>query len=299
MQVLKELSYNPNLSLALGYFDGVHLAHRSVIMSAVDYAKKNGTKSAVITFDNHPCCYIWGVCPKYILTRKMREEKIKALGVDYIYELDFESISNLTAEEYLKNILIKYFKPFSISVGWNHHFGCKKSGNAEFLRVKARDFGYDFFELPPQKFDNDLISSTLIRNLLTEGDIAKANKLLGYDFTIYGKVVQGNQVGRTIGFKTANLNYPTELITLPFGVYETETLYNGRSYKSISNFGVRPTLGGTTAVLEVHLLDFDKNIYGENLSVKFKRMIRPEQKFSDVNELKSQIEKDISIIKSY
>ena len=110
MQIFTELNKNPNLSLALGYFDGVHQGHQAVIKKAVDFAHKNNTKSAVITFKDHPCCYFWGVCPKYILTRKSREEKIAALGVDYLYELDFESISGLTAEEYLRDILIKYFR---------------------------------------------------------------------------------------------------------------------------------------------------------------------------------------------
>ena len=292
MQIFSELNKNPNLSLALGYFDGVHLGHQAVIKNAVDFAHQNGNKSAVITFSDHPCCYFWGVCPKYILTRKEREEKIAELGVDYLYELDFESISGLTAEDYLKNILVKHFTPSSISTGWNHNFGYKKSGNVKFLAQHAKKFDYKYFDLPPQKKDNEIISSTSIRKLLSAGKIEKANSMLGYNFLISGEVITGNRIGRTIGFKTANLLYPPELIDLPFGVYSVDTQFG----KGIANFGTRPTVDGKGTLLEVHILDFDKDIYGQNLTVKFNKMIRTEKKFPSLDALKTQIKLDINSI---
>ncbi len=292
MQVFTELTKNPALSIALGFFDGVHLGHRAVIQSAVDFAKKNNTKSAVITFADHPCCYFWGVCPKYILTRKEREKRIEALGVDYLYELDFESISGLTAEEYLRDILVKYFTPLAISTGWNHNFGCKKSGDVKFLAQNAKKYGYEYFELPPQKIEKEIISSTQIRKLLANGNIEKANTMLGQKFSIEGEVVKGNQIGRTIGFRTANLVYPPELIELPYGVYSVETTYG----KGIANFGIRPTVNGSNAVLEVHIIDFDKDIYGETIKTEFNKMIRPEKKFPSLEALKNQIHEDIKQI---
>lgn len=292
MKIFTELNKNPNLSLALGFFDGVHLGHKAVIKSAVDFAKQNGNKSAVVTFSDHPCCYFWGVCPKYILSRKQREEKIEALGVDYLYELDFESIAGLTAQDYLKDILINHFTPVSISTGWNHNFGCKKSGDVKFLRKNSKKYDYEYFELPPQKIDNEIISSTTIRKLLSDGEIERANLMLGSKFSISGEVVKGNQIGRTIGFKTANLVYPPELIELPYGVYSVDTNYG----KAIANFGIRPTVKGSQALLEVHILDFEKDIYGENLTVYFNKMIRAEKKFSSLDALKSQIKLDIKTI---
>ena len=292
MKIFTELNKNPNLSLALGFFDGVHLGHKAVIKSAVDFAKQNGNKSAVVTFSDHPCCYFWGVCPKYILSRKQREEKIEALGVDYLYELDFESIAGLTAQDYLKDILINHFTPVSISTGWNHNFGCKKSGDVKFLRKNSKKYDYEYFELPPQKIDNEIISSTTIRKLLSDGEIERANLMLGSKFSISGEVVKGNQIGRTIGFKTANLVYPPELIELPYGVYSVNTNYG----KAIANFGIRPTVKGSQALLEVHILDFEKDIYGENLTVYFNKMIRAEKKFSSLDALKSQIKLDIKTI---
>ena len=292
MQIFNELSKNTGLSLALGFFDGVHIGHRAVIQSAVDFAKQNNTKSAVITFSDHPCCYFWGVCPKYILTRKEREKRIETLGVDYLYELDFESISGLTAEEYLRDILVKYFKPLAISTGWNHNFGYKKSGDVKFLAKNSKKYGYEYFELPPQQIEKEIISSTQIRKLLANGNVEKSNTMLGQNFSIEGEVVQGNKIGRTIGFRTANLVYPPELIELPYGVYSVETTYG----KGIANFGMRPTINGSNAVLEVHILDFDKDIYGEDIRVEFNKMIRRERKFPSLEELKNQINDDIKQI---
>ena len=289
MQIFTELNKNPDLSIALGYFDGVHSGHRTVIQNAVAYAKKNGGKSAVITFTDHPCCFFYGICPKYILTRQERENRIKTLGVDYLYELDFESISGLTAEEYLKDVLVKYFSPCAISTGWNHNFGYKKSGNAKFLHDSSKKFGYEYFELPPQKINNEIVSSSAIRKYLSEGKLEKANTMLGYKFYTSGRIIKGQQLGRTIGYKTANMIYPAELISLPFGVYSVQTNLG----KGIANFGTRPTVKGEGTLLEVHILDFDKDIYGETLNVEFNKMIRPEKKFPSLDALKNQIRNDI------
>ncbi len=292
MQVFYELTENKNLALALGYFDGVHLGHQEVIKSTVDYANKHNTKSAVITFKDHPCCYFYGVCPKYILSRQQREEEIAKLGVDFLYELDFDkTLAELSAEEYLKNILIKYFSPVAISTGFNHHFGARKSGDAEFLRRHQDRFKY--FEIPPQKINNEIISSTTIRNYLQKGDITNANKMLGKNFSITGKVIEGQKLGRKLGFRTANLIYPAEIVDIPFGVYEVQTTYG----KGITNFGIRPTVCNTKkAVAETHILNFERDIYGEEIRVEFLNMLRKEQKFNSVDELKKQISKDISKI---
>lgn len=315
MEIFTKLNKNPNLSLALGYFDGVHIGHKAVIETAVKFAHNNGNKSAVITFKDHPCCYFQGICPKYILTRKQRELEIKKLGIDFLYELEFESIAGLNAQDYLKDILVNHFMPKSISTGWNHNFGCKKSGDVKFLHENSKKYGYKYFEIPPQKLDNEIISSTSIRKLLSEGRIEKANTMLGSKFSISGEVIQGEQIGRTMGFKTANLNYPSELIELPYGVYsvdvyiprplmesvefvsEPNELTNSEErHKAIANFGIRPTVNGSKTVLEVHILDFDKNIYGQRITVNFNKMIRNEKKFPNLDALKNQIKVDLNSI---
>lgn len=292
MQKFSELNQKQNLAIALGYFDGVHIGHRAVIKSAVDFAKKNNTKSAVITFSDHPYCYFKGVCPKYILTREEREKRIASLGIDYLYELNFEDFALLTAKEYLNNILINYFHPISISTGWNHNFGKNKSGNVNFLEEQAKNYNYKYFKIPPQKINNEIISSTKIRKLLSEGNIEKANHMLGQNFSIEGEIVKGNQIGRTIGFRTANLVYPPELIELPYGVYAVDTTYG----KGIANFGIRPTINGSHTSLETHILNFEKDIYGEIINVNFNKMIRTEKKFPSLDALKKQINLDIKSI---
>lgn len=297
MQILSELEKIPNLSLALGFFDGVHKGHQAVIKQSVSFAKKHGTKSAVITFSNHPCCYFYGVCPKYILTRKQREEKVAELGVDYLFELDFESISGLTGEEYLKDILIKHFTPSAITTGWNHNFGYQKSGDVKLLEKFAPKFGYEYFKIPPQKDGLKTISSTAIRDGLFDGLIEDANKMLGYNFFIEGEVIEGQKLGRTIGFRTANMIYPQELIDLPFGVYAVEAKIGNESYKGITNFGIRPTVSDTGLhSLETHILNFDKDIYGQKLRIEFLKMLRPEKKFTSLEELQKQIRSDIDKI---
>lgn len=289
MQIYTEINKNENLSLALGFFDGVHKGHQKVIKSAVEFAQNNNLKSAVITFKEHPCCYLWGVSPKYILTKDIRRQKISELGIDYLYELDFEQISKYSAEEYLKNFIVAYFNPSAISTGWNHSFGHNKSGNSKVLRDSEKIFGYKYFEISPQKCGNEIISSTTIRKYLSKGDIKNANKMLGYNFSVSGEVIQGNQIGRTIGFKTANINYPLELIEIPYGVYSVSTNIG----KGIANYGIRPTVNGEKPVLEVHIIDFDKDIYGKYINVEFVNMIRNEKKFDTLEDLKKQIAIDI------
>ena len=292
MQILKEPTINPNLSIALGFFDGVHLGHKKVIETAVNFAKTNNTKSAVITFSKHPCYYLKKISPKYILTKEDKEKTIEQLGVDFLYELDFKSISNLSAKEYLENILVKNFSPTAISTGWNHNFGCKKSGDVKFLHANEAKYNYKYFELPPQKINNEIISSTTIRQYLTNGEIEKANSMLGYKFKITGEIIKGNQIGRTIGFPTANLSYPNELIELAYGVYSVNTNFG----KGIANYGSRPTINGVKPVLEINILNFNQNIYGKILTVEFNKMIRREKKFPSLEALKHQIQLDIKSI---
>lgn len=298
MQIFTELNKNPNLSLALGYFDGVHLGHKAVILSAVNFAHKNGNKSAVITFKDHPCCFFYGVCPKYILTREDRLSHLEVLGVDYVYILDFNAkLCMLSAQDYLKNVLIDNFSPKSISTGFNHYFGAKKSGGVDLLTQMQSVYGYKYFEVPPQKIGKDTISSTVIRDALSKGQIANANEMLGYNFTISGEVIKGQQLGRKIGFRTANLMYPPELIDLTFGVYSVIVHYQNAVYRGITNFGIRPTVSNTNQCsLETHILDFDRDIYGENIAVEFLKMIRLEKKFASIEELKKQIKDDIAHI---
>lgn len=297
MQIIKELQYIPHLSVALGFFDGVHIAHQKLIKNTVDFAHQNNTKSAVITLKQQPYCYLNHIEPKYILSRIQSYDIIENLGIDFIIELDFEKVSGMTSFEYLKNVLVKNFSPVGIFTGFNHHFGLNREGNCDFLNNYSEEFGYKFFSLPSQHANGKLISSSAIREFLEKGDIENANAMLGREFCVTGTVVEGNKIGRTINFPTANIYYPKNIVEVPNGVYSvTAELSDGRILKGVSNFGTKPTVNNTPVkTLETHILEgFDEDIYGENIKVNFLKFIRPEQKFANIIELKEQIKKDIA-----
>ena len=294
MEIYSQFIEKKNLVIALGYFDGVHLAHQKVISSAVNYAKNKGLKSAVITFKMAPACYFKNLETKYICSLDERLKYIEALGVDYAFVIDFSSIAKLTAYEYLKNCLVKNFSPKAIITGFNHTFGAKKSGNEKLLFDLQKEFGYAYIEIQPEMLEGEVISSTLIRNYLLSGEVEKANQMLGKSFSISGEVIQGQHLGRTIGFKTANLLYPKEIIDIKNGVYGAKVFVKDKQYRGILNLGVKPTVSNENKrVLEVNIFDFDENIYGKNIKVEFDEMIREEKKFSSIDELKNQISKDV------
>ena len=294
MKVFSELNFNPNLSIALGYFDGLHLGHQSVVKQAVDFAHLNNCKSAIVTFKEHPVCYFRGCRPNYILTHEQRRQKIDVLGVDYLYELDFSQFANLTAKDYLENVLVKNFSPLAITTGFNHNFGKNKLGNTEFLEKMSGKFGYKYFLQSAEKLDGEIVSSTAIRKYLSDGNLLQANRMLGSNFPIEGTVIKGQQLGRKIGYRTANLIYPDNVVQLPYGVYSTTVTYNNVSYKGITNFGIRPTISkDNIPSLETNILGFDEDIYGENISIEFLEMLRPEKNFSSLDNLITQIKFDV------
>lgn len=294
MEIYSQFIEKKDLVVALGYFDGVHLAHQKVISSAVNYAKTRGLKSAVITFKTAPACYFKNLETKYICSLEERLKRIEALGVDYVFVIDFSSIAKLTAYEYVKDCLVKNFSPKAIITGFNHTFGANKSGDEKLLTDLQKEFGYEYIEIQPEKIDDKVISSTCIRNYLSSGEIEKANSMLGKDFSISGEIIQGQHLGRTIGFKTANILYPKNIVDIKNGVYGARVIVKNKLYRGILNLGVKPTVSNENKrILEVNIFDFDENIYGENIKIEFEEMIREEKKFASLEELKNQISKDV------
>lgn len=285
--------------MAFGFFDGVHLGHQEVIKSAVDFARANNTKSAVITFQDHPCCFFYDVKPKYILSHKDKLKRLEELGVDYLYCLKFdEHLSTMMASDYLREIIMKNFEPAAISTGFNHYFGAKKSGDVHYLNKMQEVLHYKYFEVPPKLFHDEVVSSTRIREDLILGNVELVNSMLGHNYCLEGTVIEGKHIGRTIGFKTANLFYPEDLVEIARGVYKVEVEYQGQIYQGIANYGLHPTVSESERpTLEVHILNFDKEIYGEKIKVAFLKKIRDEKKFESLDELKLQIQKDIEASK--
>ncbi len=294
MEIFTEVNENKGLALALGYFDGVHKGHQAVIKSAVDFARQNDSKSAVVTFKEHPQVVLRSCAPQYISTEEDRREKLAALGVDFCYELDFSEISGMSGEKYIHEILVKNFSPLSISTGFNHNFGAKKSGTPELLEALASEYDYKYFKIPPVVVEGQVVSSSLIREKLSEGQVDEAAQLLGHNFSVCGIVKKGAGLASKIGFKTANISYPKGILRLPYGVYAVRA----NDLSAIANFGIKPTFENLTAepVLEIHIPNFDKDIYGEILQVEFINFLRPEKKFGSVEELVSQIRHDIDLI---
>jgi riboflavin kinase/FMN adenylyltransferase len=274
--------------LVLGFFDGVHKAHKAVISSALNQSKD----VTLITFKTSPALY-FGVNVEYLLSRKNSLEKIKKLGVKEIVELDFASIAAMPASEYLE-YLIKTYNPISISTGFNHTFGANKQGTPKFLEENQEKYNYKYICTPPIEENGEIISSTLIRNYLKSGEIEKANSLLEGNFILEGEVIHGAKIGRTIGFPTANINYPTELVKIPFGVYKTFANIDSKKKNAIMNWGMKPTVNNTIEpVVEVHILNYDENLYGKNIKIEVIKQIRAEKKFNNLDELKAQISEDI------
>jgi riboflavin kinase / FMN adenylyltransferase len=295
MQVFEELNINKGLSLALGFFDGVHLGHQAVIKSAVEFAKKNNTKSAVITFQDHPCCFFYHIKPQYIIKKQTKIKLLENLGIDYLYFLKFdEYLAMMNASQYLHDVIIKNFAPSAISTGFNHMFGAGKSGDVKLLCTMQKEFCYNYFEIQPVLYGSETISSTRIREDLILGNIQFVNAMLGYNYFLEETVVEGEHIGRKLGFKTANLIYPDNLVEVGCGVYKVKIEYNGKTFDGIANYGLRPTISDSLKpILEVHILNFDKEIYGEKIKTTFIKKIREEKKFDSLDELKLQIRKDI------
>lgn len=302
MRILNHLTQIHNLSLALGFFDGIHLGHSVVIKNAVEYAQQNHLESGIILFNTHPKEFFTGNKVKNILTFDDKVAILNKMGVDYVFLLDFnEKIAQMTPSEYMEEIILHYFRPKAISTGFNHTFGKGGVGNADTLRQYANDYDFQYFQIPPVTADNVTISSTAIRNAVENSDFELAKHLLGYHFFIKSPVIHGREIGRTINFPTANLIYPENIVKPETGVYLTYVATNNKIYRGILNYGFRPTIdqNDVVAVPEVHLLDFSGNLYGHILKVSFIAKIREEQHFNSLTELKNQIAKDYQIAQNY
>lgn len=291
MGVYFELNENKNTVLALGFFDGVHFAHQTLIKKTVELAQKNGIKSALITFLDSPFYILTGKNPSYITLLDDKINLIQNLGVDDIYVLDFNKYKLMEADDYIHNVLIEHFHPKFIVTGFNHRFGANKKGDSKLLSSFNHDFNY--VEINPIYKNDILISSTNIKKFISDGEIELAGKMLNRNFSIKGTVVKGQEIARTLGYRTANIILDNKLIKPKYGVYFGYSYYKNTKYPSLINFGIRPSVDkNLVETLEVHLLNFNKNLYGEELKVEFETFRRGEIKFSNIEELKNQINSD-------
>lgn len=281
--------------VTIGTFDGVHIGHQEIIKKLVINAQKNGSESVILTFFPHPRMVLQKSSSiKLLNTLDEKIELLKESGLDnLIIEPFTKEFSRLTALEFSRDVLVNSLKTKTLVIGYDHHFGRNREGNFEQLQEYGTTYGFDVDEIPAQDIESVAVSSTKIRNALEEGDINKANTYLGYKYMLSGKVVKGKALGRQYSYPTINIYIKEQYKLIPkSGVYIVNTILNEKHFFGIMNIGKRPTLNGRRKTIEVHLLDFDENLYGESIRVHLLTRLRDEQKFASVEHLFAQIKKD-------
>jgi riboflavin kinase/FMN adenylyltransferase len=286
-----------NAVITIGSFDGVHKGHQSILMQMQDLARQIAGESIVITFHPHPRQVLQPDDHSLRLLSTI-DEKIALLemyGVDHVVVVPFtKDFSNQSADAYIKLFLVEWFSPKYIVIGYDHHFGKGREGNIDYLKKHEATFGFKVVEIEKQVVDNLAVSSTKVRQALESGQVTKAHQLSGHPYTLSGTVVEGQRIGRQIGFPTANLDIKNPYKLIPAeGIYAVLVKHQQDTYKAMLYIGKRPTLEVfDNRTIEVNLLDFDKDIYGDQLSLTFVKRIRNDRQFHSLDELRMQIEKD-------
>lgn len=283
-----------NAVVTMGTFDGVHLGHQEIIKDLVHSAKTNHAKSVVITFDPHPRKVLQPDLPLQLI--QSVEEKIIVLqttGIDYLIVIPFnKAFSQLSSLEFIEKILVEKIGCKKLVIGYDHHFGKNREGSFEYLKNNSGLFGFEVKEISAKKIDETKISSTAIRKYITEGDIEKVNQLLNYTYFISGKIIDGEKIGRTIGFPTANIAIHPDKLIPKIGVYLAKIEVDNKSFFGMLNIGIKPTFGKHVLGVEMHIFDFNEDIYNKTVKLLLYQRIRDEIAFNNVNELIDQLQKD-------
>ena len=282
---------------ATGFFDGVHGGHRAVLDSLLKIAAERQMESAVITFWPHPRTVLQQDAHTLRLLNSLEEKKqrVLSLGIDNFHVVNFSrEFSKLSTKEFMEEYLIKKFNVSTLVIGYDHRLGNSSLQTQEEMREIAASLGIETIRVEEVHLGEKMVSSTKIRAALLDGDVKGASELLGYKYLLHGVVVSGKQLGRTIGFPTANMELYEPLKLVPAnGVYLVDVHVLGRDYKGICNIGNRPTVGeNQSRTIETHILNFDEDIYGLEMSIEFVAKIRDERKFASMDELREQITKD-------
>jgi riboflavin kinase / FMN adenylyltransferase len=282
--------------IGLGNFDGLHIGHMALINTVIKESKLNSLDSVVYTFTKHP----ENILRKKLFTPLITTEtkKVELLGetsLNYLYFDEFdESFSRMTPEDFVKEVLVGSLKMKLAVAGFDYKFGYNGQGDVNLLKELGKKYFFKTIIIPPIKINNEIVSSTKIRQNIAKGDIDQVFKLLGRHYSITAEVVSGRRIGNTIGFPTANINPENYLILPHKGVYITKTLLDDKLYGSITNIGFNPTFEGQdTVTVETHIIDFEGDIYGKKIEVFFLQKLRNEKKYSSVNELIEQIKIDM------
>ncbi|MCJ8166428.1 bifunctional riboflavin kinase/FAD synthetase [Pontibacter sp. E15-1] len=299
MEVIRDISDFPQLSHAVvtsGTFDGVHIGHQKILKRVRERARQSNGQSVVITYWPHPRLVIFPDDNdlKLLSTIEERIEQLRSYGIDYLLIIPFtKEFSRTSSRSFITDVLVRTINTKVLVIGYDHRFGKNREGSFENLKARSAQYGFEVEEIPRQDVDDVAVSSTKIRKALEEGDIETANRYLGRNYPLTSVVVEGDRLGRTIGFPTANLALPANHKQVPGqGVYAVWVRHAQEKHPGMMNIGMRPTVEGTTLTLEVHILGFDRDIYGQTLTVEFVALLRHEQKFDGLEELKAQLALD-------
>jgi riboflavin kinase/FMN adenylyltransferase len=287
---------NRKVCLAIGFFDGVHLGHQQIIRQTITDARQHGALALVVTFDNHPNTVVAPArVPPLIYSLSQKLRTIESLGPEALLLIHFDkAFSQKTGEAFIRELAAAWTGIQSVCVGANFVFGYKRGGNVELLKQLGGELKFSVHGMAAVSLDGEAVSSTRIRDAIRAGELDLASQMLGRAYSISAPVMKGDQLGRQIGFPTANLD-ATGLALPPNGVYAIHAIVRGKTHRAVLNIGTRPTLGDPNPSLrvEAHLLDFNGELYGEELEIVFAEKLRDEKKFPSVDELKAQIARDI------
>ncbi|MEX2514460.1 MAG: bifunctional riboflavin kinase/FAD synthetase [Cyclobacteriaceae bacterium] len=299
MKIYKSLENFPFIQrpvVTIGTFDGVHLGHQKILKRIQRIAQKTGGESVLITFWPHPRMVLkpdnHGI--KLLNTFEEKVVLLESFGIRHLLSIPFtREFSKMRSETFIREILIEKIHTYKLVIGYDHRFGKGREGSFEHLKEKQNQYGFELEEIPRQDIDNIGISSTKIRKALETGGIQTANAFLGRPYLLEGTVIKGNQVGRTMGFPTANIHLPDPHKLVPMdGAYLVEVGVDGEFFRGMLNIGNRPTLLQGNKTIEVHILSFSRDIYGKTIKVWFRDFLRPEKKFGNLEGLKAQLNRD-------
>ncbi|MCU9815908.1 bifunctional riboflavin kinase/FAD synthetase [Paraclostridium sp. AKS73] len=294
---LDEVINVENTVVTIGNFDGIHKGHIKLIKEAVKESKMKNYKSVVFTFENHPMRYFRADSIKHIITNEEKIKIFKGLGVDIVFMIPFdEYMTKISATDFVKTILHEKLKCKMVIVGHDFTFARNKEGNASLLESLGENYNMKVKVIEPIKIKGRRVSSSYIRNLINDGNVSEIKDFLGRNYFLEGEVIHARKIGRTIGFPTANLKAEDKLIVPKNGIYAVKVYIKNKVYYGATNIGYNPTVNGKSLSIETNIIDFDEEIYGEIIKVEFLDRIRDEKKFNSLDELKSQLRKDVNFV---
>ena len=294
---LNEIESFDKSVITIGKFDGIHKGHETLIEKTVDYARKHNIKSVVFTFKNSPASYFSNINTREIITETQKMNKLKCLGVDIVIDIPFnEQMANISAEDFVNQILVGKLGVKKLIIGHDFAFAKNREGTAPVLEILGEKYGFTVDVVEPVIINNIRISSTYVKDLIYAGRVEEIKSYLGRNYSIEGKVIHAKQIGRTIGFPTANIKLQENLVIPKRGIYATKVYIGNEVYVGATNIGYNPTVNGEKMSVETNILQFDKDIYGKTIKLEFLERIRDEKKFSNLNELKVQLKMDTNYI---